>query len=218
MYAGIEATGQRRLPEHRRRDGRPALLRSAPMKRIFIALVALTPSLALPAAPTGPDMQSLKLITALRLRDVIVQTSSTGIAAAQKQGAASDAGTKCVAQKLFNNLGAELALVVPKILTREEIAESVKFFESPTGRKLIGHNLALFWSQQGGKPNAAYPDAPPTAEDTKLARAFLSTPAGRKINESGYLLQAPEMQQVIKLKSDAAIAMCKRQAAAPAAK
>ena len=187
------------------------------MKRTFaLALLTLAPTLALAAADAaGPDAQSLKLITALRLRDIIVQTSSSGIADAQKQGAASVAATQCVSKLLFENLGGELAMTVPKVLTRDEINASVKFFESPTGRKLIQHNLALFWQQQGGKPNPAYPDAPPSADDTRNARAFLATPAGKKINESGYLLQAPEVQRLIKLKSDAAIARCKP---APAAK
>jgi hypothetical protein len=192
------------------------------MKRTFVfallafllatSLYAQAPTAAPAPAAARADPQSVALVNALRLREVIVQTTSAGVADAQKRGAASQEGTTCVAQLLFQDLGTDLALTVPKILTRAEIIASLEFFQSPTGRKLISHNLAMLWQQYNGAPNPKLPDPPPTEDDTKQARAFLATPAGRKINQSGYLLQSPEMQRVIKAKSDAAIARCRKPA------
>ncbi len=179
------------------------------MKRTFApALVALTFSLPV-LAQLDPDKVSLRLVSALRIADAVLQTSNAGIADAQKRGAASAQTTECVARVLVANLGTELALQVPKILTREQITAAVKFFESPTGRKLMAHNLAMLQQQHSGKPSPKYPDPAPSAEDTKLAKEFLATPAGKKINETGYLLQAPQTLELLNAKRARAAERCK---------
>ena len=73
----------------------------------------------------------------------------------------------------------------------------------------MAHNLAMLQQQHSGKPSRAYPDPPPSAEDTKLAKAFLATPAGKKVNDSGYLLQAPETLQLLNAKKEQAAGRCK---------
>ncbi len=180
------------------------------MKRTFapllLALAAAVPLYANPGL--APDKQSLQLVAALRISDAVIQTSSAGITDAHKRGTASAEATECVARALVANLGSELAMQVPKILTREEIAAAVKFFESPTGRKLMAHNLAMLQQQRDGRPDTKYPDPAPSAEDTKLAKAFLATSAGKKINQTGYLLEAPETLQLLKAKRDMATGLC----------
>jgi hypothetical protein len=188
------------------------------MKRTFtLALLALVFAIPLHAAPAlEPDPQSVALIAALRLQNIIAHTSGVGVTDAQTRGEGATQAIECTTRFLVKDLGTELALLVPTILTREEIIAAVKFFESPTGRKLMAHNLAMYHQQRDGKPDPNYPDPAPSAEDTQRAKSFLATPAGKKINETGYLLNAPETQKLVKAKSDAASAFCKTQA--PAAK
>lgn len=193
---------------------RPPALRSPAMKRSFAALLALACTIPLQADPgLQPDKVSLRLVAALRIADAIIQTSNAGIADAQKRGSSSAYATECMARGLVANLGSELAMQVPKILTREEITAAVKFFESPTGRKLMAHNLAMLQQQRDGRPDPKYPDPAPSAEDTKLAKEFLATSAGKKLNETGYLLQAPQTLQLLNAKKEMATKHCK--AAAP---
>jgi hypothetical protein len=177
------------------------------MKKILtLALLALIPFGAAAQTAPQPDKQSMLLIAALRLEDVIMQTSNAGVADSKDRGTAAVATNKCFANAMVHNLGWELGTIVPKILTRDEIAAAVKFFESPTGRKLMQHKVSQFASQRDGRER---PDPPPSAEDKRLANAFLATSAGKKINETGYLLNAPETQKLVKQKADAATAQCK---------
>jgi hypothetical protein len=193
------------------------------MKRTFASLAALLaltlestvafaaepivlPSAAAAPAPAAPDGDSLALVNALRLDEVL-----RGRAADPRQPDANLSQLqRCFSAAKPVDFSPDLAAMVPRILTRTEIRAAVEFFESPTGRKLINHNLVELAKQRGDPGSARLRDPAPTADDQRIAGAFLATPAGRKINETGYLLDAPVMQQMLAQKAAAAAVRCAR--------
>lgn len=162
------------------------------------------PSAAGSSTAQAPDKESLSLVHALRLDEVLRGRAT------DPRGA--DAGLsdsyRCFSAAKPLDFAPDLARVVPLILTRAEIRAAVAFFESPTGRKLTNHNLVELAKQRGEKGAARLPDPPPSDDDRRIAGTFLASAAGRKINESGYLLDAPVTQQMLAQKAAAAAVRC----------
>jgi hypothetical protein len=155
------------------------------------------------AAPPSPS--ALALVEALRLDDVVAQSSAKGARQARTEGLLTAAQFTCVIIPA-NQWTADIARHFDRTLTPEELAEAVKFLDSRTGRKVVVEAMQLQHAAERGDAKPFF--EPPTPTERRQFEKFMKTSAATKMAKDGSFWKIDAVAEIAKKKVARLLAEC----------
>jgi len=134
---------------------------------------------------------------------MVLEGAKAALSQATSEGHLTAAQFKCLEQLPASTLTADLGKVLSKLLTEEEIAQALEFYASPVGVKFmdmkfvaLARNAAASGMTFGGKPTVPEPSM--TIDEMQVARSFVESGLGEKIESDKVLLRSPETMTITK--------------------
>ncbi len=180
-----------------------------------VALLLVAPAFA-QADPTLPEdatgetsrpasvTQASQLVQVMRLDELSAELMKQSIRGPGSAGL-SEAQRECAEGVKPTAFTAGLANIIAGELTRDELAATLDFFQSATGRKTIAATFENLGVQRVPGASAPAPDL----DDTELTTEFERTSAGRKVLGSHLFTRSEHGQELMQRTLNETLAACR---------
>jgi len=156
----------------------------------IVALLLLLSSTVM-AGKAGSPSEVARLVKAMELDQLALLGMQLSIERGVKEGKSTPGQLACIKKVDRSTFVQPYVVALTNRLSREEVLDATRFFESPTGEKYLANAVAQFYRAVGVTGNNSPPDL--SLSEQKVLLQFAATSAGKKLVGPESFINSPEI-------------------------